>query len=160
MLLAAMSTHISNARVQVSVCPSSRVMLARIPLAPIFSCTAVAPLNSITCCSPDLPDWLAGAVCDVRSCLQEKACGALWNLQSNSDTNKRLIAARNGIQLTLAAMRVHLASSGIQVKGCGTLWSLAYGCKEHQDIVAGHGRIAVPCRCVRPRYSCALSCFG
>ena len=54
------------------------------------------------------------------SAVQEKGCGALWNLSVNAD-NKVSIAKAGGVRSIMEAMRLHPNVSAVQKNGCGAL---------------------------------------
>jgi len=56
--------------------------------------------------------------------VQEKACGALWNLADNDDNQVR-IAVQGGIKALLNTMEDHPTIAEVQEEACGALGNLA-----------------------------------
>ena len=97
--------------------------------------TSSAPLStsSIGMSSYDQQIAAAGGITTILSAMkthssnatvQEKGCGALWNLALNNDNNRVMIADAGGIDAIQSAMENHSLNAMVQQYGCGALKNL------------------------------------
>jgi hypothetical protein len=74
--------------------------------------------------------------------VQEKGCGALWNLALNAD-NALNIREGGGVEAIVQAMGGHRESKGVQERGCGALAIFAVNADNAVKIGAGGGVEAI-----------------
>ena len=77
-----------------------------------------------------------------------KTCFGILAIMSREDTNK-LIIARDGMEIILNAMTVHVDRTDVQESGCDLLWSLAFNSSAVKDIIAKHGGSVVLVRALK-----------
>ena len=64
-----------------------------------------------------------------------KTCFGILAIMSREDNNKILIA-RDGMEIMLNAMTVHVDRTDVQEAGCDLLWSLAFNSNAVKEIIA------------------------
>ena len=71
-----------------------------------------------------------------------KTCLGIMAIMSREEANK-LIIARDGMEIILNVMTMHVEKSEIQEAGCDLLWSLAFGNSTVKEIIAKYGGASV-----------------
>jgi hypothetical protein len=77
-----------------------------------------------------------------------KTCFGILAIMSREDSNKLLIA-KDGMEIILNAMTVHVDRTDVQESGCDLLWSLAFNSSAVKDIIAKHGGAVVLVRALK-----------
>lgn len=77
-----------------------------------------------------------------------KTCFGILAIMSREDANKLLIA-KDGMEIILNAMTVHVDRTDVQESGCDLLWSLAFNSASTKDIIAKHGGATVLVRALK-----------
>ena len=81
--------------------------------------------------------------------VQEQACGALWNLTSNSEAGKRAAIEAGGVAAVVRAMEAHGGEAGVQEQACGALVNLMAGSEAGRRAVREAGGVAALERALR-----------
>lgn len=71
-----------------------------------------------------------------------KTCFGILAIMSREESNKALIA-KDGMEIILNAMTVHVDRTDVQESGCDLLWSLAFNSSAVKEIIAKCGGAVV-----------------
>lgn len=96
---------------------------------------SVFPVNRV-------PDILKRMDLNSSQAEAMKTCFGILAIMSREDTNKLLIA-KDGMDIILNAMTIHIDRTDVQESGCDLLWSLAFNSTAVKEIIAKHGGATV-----------------
>jgi hypothetical protein len=77
-----------------------------------------------------------------------KTCFGILAIMSREDANKTLIA-KDGMEIMLNAMTVHIDRTDVQEAGCDLLWSLAFNSNVVKEIIAKYNGAVVLVRALK-----------
>ena len=77
-----------------------------------------------------------------------KTCFGILAIMSREDANKSLIA-KDGMEIMLNAMTVHIDRTDVQEAGCDLLWSLAFNSNTVKEIIAKYNGAVVLVRALK-----------
>jgi hypothetical protein len=102
---------------------------------------SVFPVNRV-------PDILKRMDLNSSQAEAMKTCFGILAIMSREDSNKLLIA-KDGMEIILNAMTVHVDRTDVQESGCDLLWSLAFNSSAVKDIIAKYGGSVVLVRALK-----------
>ena len=102
---------------------------------------SVFPVNRV-------PDILKRMDLNSSQAEAMKTCFGILAIMSREDSNKLLIA-KDGMEIILNAMTVHVDRTDVQESGCDLLWSLAFNSSAVKDIIAKYGGAVVLVRALK-----------
>ena len=85
-----------------------------------------------------VPDILKRMDLNASQAEAMKTCFGILAIMSREDVNKAMIA-KDGMEIILNAMTIHVDRTDVQESGCDLLWSLAFNSSIVKDIIAKHG---------------------
>ena len=103
--------------------------------------TTTYPVNRV-------PDILKRMDLNSSQAEAMKTCFGILAIMSRDESNKLLIA-KDGIEIVLNAMSIHVDRTDVQESGCDLLWSLAFNNSAVKDIIAKHGGATVLVRALK-----------
>eukprot|EP01035_Chromulina_nebulosa_P025227 gene25227-32919_t len=103
--------------------------------------SSVLPLSRV-------PDILKRMDLNSSQAEAMKTCFGILAIMSREDSNKLLIA-RDGMEIILNAMTIHVDRTDVQESGCDLLWSLAFSNAAVKDVIAKHGGATVLVRALK-----------
>jgi hypothetical protein len=77
-----------------------------------------------------------------------KTCFGILAILSREDTNK-VVIARDGIDIILNAMTIHIDKTDVQESGCDLLWSLAFNSAAVKENIGRHGGAVIMVRALK-----------
>jgi hypothetical protein len=107
---------------------------------------SVFPVNRV-------PDILKRMDLNSSQAEAMKTCFGILAIMSREDANKTLIA-KDGMEIILRCLTVHIDRTDVQESGCDLLWSLAFNSSAVKEIIAKYGGAVVLVRALkRHRYT-------
>lgn len=87
---------------------------------------------------------------DINSSQAEamKTCFGILAIMSREESNKVLIA-KDGMEVILNAMNIHVDRTDVQESGCDLLWSLAFNSSSVKELIAKNGGATVLVRALK-----------
>eukprot|EP01038_Epipyxis_sp_PR26KG_P005033 gene5033-7023_t len=102
---------------------------------------SVFPVNRV-------PDILKRMDVNCSQAEAMKTCFGILAIMSREDINKLLIA-KDGMEIILNAMTVHVDRTDVQESGCDLLWSLAFNSSSVKELIAKYGGATVLVRALK-----------
>jgi hypothetical protein len=102
---------------------------------------AMLPINRI-------PEILKRMDLNTSQAEAMKTCFGILAIMSREDANKALIA-KDGMEIMLNAMTVHIDRTDVQEAGCDLLWSLAFNSNAVKELIAKYNGAIVLVRALK-----------